>query len=225
MPAWVEVESALMLTGWQSTALDAYDQRYYRRWMLVPAMQHMFRGTALDVHLTASRRPPRASKPDARPAHRGQRRDPPACRALKTSPCRPDPAQCLTPFHEGEPITCATSPRPRRPAPPARRPGRGTPLARPRAERLQLTGPLRPCPAPATACSGHVVAGASAHCALGGQTGGGPCQPLLDTLYLRWMLEPSTLSAADGLRGIAHKLFTSALAGCMPPSCSPHHLA
>ncbi len=46
-------ESALMLTGWVSTALDAYDQRYYRQWMHeLPAMQHMFRGTALDVHHT-----------------------------------------------------------------------------------------------------------------------------------------------------------------------------
>lgn len=46
-------ESALMLTGWVSTALDAYDQRYYRQWMHeLPAMQHMFRGTTLDVHHT-----------------------------------------------------------------------------------------------------------------------------------------------------------------------------
>lgn len=48
-----EAESALMLTGWVTTALDAYDQRYYRRWMHeLPAMQHMFRGTTLDVHHT-----------------------------------------------------------------------------------------------------------------------------------------------------------------------------
>lgn len=48
-----EAESALMLTGWVSTALDSYDQRYYRQWMHeLPAMQHMFRGTVLDVHHT-----------------------------------------------------------------------------------------------------------------------------------------------------------------------------
>lgn len=48
-----EVESALMLTGWTSTTLDDYDQRYYRRWMHeLPALQHMHRGTALDVHHT-----------------------------------------------------------------------------------------------------------------------------------------------------------------------------
>jgi len=46
-------ESALMLAGWVSTVRDAYDQRYYRQWMHeLPAMQHMFRGTALDVHHT-----------------------------------------------------------------------------------------------------------------------------------------------------------------------------
>lgn len=48
-----EAESVLMRTGWVTTALDAYDQRYYRQWMHeLPAMQHMFRGTALDVHHT-----------------------------------------------------------------------------------------------------------------------------------------------------------------------------
>ncbi len=48
-----ESESALMQTGWVNTALDAYDQRYYRQWMHeLPAMQHMFRGTTLDVHHT-----------------------------------------------------------------------------------------------------------------------------------------------------------------------------
>lgn len=48
-----ETESALMQCGWASATLDAYDQRYYRRWMHeLPAMQHMHRGTALDVHHT-----------------------------------------------------------------------------------------------------------------------------------------------------------------------------
>lgn len=46
-----EVESALMLAGWLSSKLDAYDQRYYRQWMHeIPPMQHMRRGTTLDVH-------------------------------------------------------------------------------------------------------------------------------------------------------------------------------
>ena len=48
-----EAESALMQCGWASATLDAYDQRYYRQWMHeLPAMQHMHRGTALDVHHT-----------------------------------------------------------------------------------------------------------------------------------------------------------------------------
>ena len=48
-----EAESILLKTGWVSTATDPYDQRYYRQWMHeLPAMQHMFRGTALDVHHT-----------------------------------------------------------------------------------------------------------------------------------------------------------------------------
>ncbi|MBV8502989.1 MAG: nucleotidyltransferase family protein [Paucibacter sp.] len=48
-----DVESQLMLTGWVTDNLDAYDQRYYRRWMHeLPAMIHMHRGTALDVHHT-----------------------------------------------------------------------------------------------------------------------------------------------------------------------------
>ncbi len=48
-----EVESQLILTGWVTENQDAYDQRYYRRWMHeLPAMMHMRRGTALDVHHT-----------------------------------------------------------------------------------------------------------------------------------------------------------------------------
>lgn len=58
-----EVEAALMLNGWVSTHLDAYDQRYYREWMHeLPPMKHLKRGTAIDVHHailpeTASTRP------------------------------------------------------------------------------------------------------------------------------------------------------------------------
>jgi hypothetical protein len=58
-----EAEAALMLAGWKVAALDAYDQRYYRRWMHeLPPMQHMQRGNSIDVHhailpLTARARP------------------------------------------------------------------------------------------------------------------------------------------------------------------------
>ena len=46
-----EVESELMLHGWQGTHHDEYDQRYYRRWMHeIPPMRHIRRGTSIDVH-------------------------------------------------------------------------------------------------------------------------------------------------------------------------------
>jgi hypothetical protein len=47
------VEGALMLHGWATTHHNAYDQRYYRRWMHeLPPLQHIKRGTMLDVHHT-----------------------------------------------------------------------------------------------------------------------------------------------------------------------------
>ena len=61
--AIAEVESQLMLAGWMSTHHDEYDQRYYRVWMHeIPPMQHMHRGSVIDVHhailpLTAALRP------------------------------------------------------------------------------------------------------------------------------------------------------------------------
>jgi len=45
------VEAALMLHGWAASHHDAYDQRYYRKWMHeIPPMQHMKRSTVIDVH-------------------------------------------------------------------------------------------------------------------------------------------------------------------------------
>jgi hypothetical protein len=58
-----EVEPALMRAGWMSHHHDAYDQRYYRVWMHeIPPMQHVQRGSVIDVHhtilpLTAAVRP------------------------------------------------------------------------------------------------------------------------------------------------------------------------
>lgn len=50
-PLLGEVEKRLLLTGWISSHLDDYDQRYYRRWMHeLPPMTHIHRGTNLDVH-------------------------------------------------------------------------------------------------------------------------------------------------------------------------------
>ena len=49
--ALLNVESELMLHGWQGGHHDAYDQRYYRRWMHeIPPLRHVRRGTTLDVH-------------------------------------------------------------------------------------------------------------------------------------------------------------------------------
>ena len=48
-----DVESQLMLSGWVSARTNAYDQRYYRQWMHeIPPMQHIHRGTVVDVHHT-----------------------------------------------------------------------------------------------------------------------------------------------------------------------------
>ncbi len=44
-------EAALMLDGWNSSQHDAYDQRYYRKWMHeLPPMMHIRRQTVLDLH-------------------------------------------------------------------------------------------------------------------------------------------------------------------------------
>lgn len=57
-------EKALCDHGWFPTTLDAYDQRYYRDWMHeLPPLQHLGRGTMIDVHHTIL--PPTALlKPD-----------------------------------------------------------------------------------------------------------------------------------------------------------------
>lgn len=44
-------EAALMLGGWSTGKLDAYDQRYYRQWSHeIPPMTHRQRGTTIDLH-------------------------------------------------------------------------------------------------------------------------------------------------------------------------------
>lgn len=57
-------EKSLIENGWFPSRLNAYDQRYYRTWMHeLPPLQHLDRGTSLDVHHTIL--PPTASlKPD-----------------------------------------------------------------------------------------------------------------------------------------------------------------
>lgn len=45
------VEAALMLHGWATMDIDAYDQRYYRTWMHeLPPMTNIKRSTVIDVH-------------------------------------------------------------------------------------------------------------------------------------------------------------------------------
>ena len=47
------VESALFAAGWISQERNAYNDRYYRRWMHeLPPMRHVHRGTNIDVHHT-----------------------------------------------------------------------------------------------------------------------------------------------------------------------------
>ncbi len=60
-----QAESLLMLAGWMTTKLSAYDQRFYREWSHeLPPMEHVHRHTTLDVHHTIL--PPTARlKPDA----------------------------------------------------------------------------------------------------------------------------------------------------------------
>jgi len=46
-----KTERLLIENGWMCTNFDPYDQRYYRSWMHeLPPLQHMKRGTTLDVH-------------------------------------------------------------------------------------------------------------------------------------------------------------------------------
>jgi hypothetical protein len=48
-----QAEAQLMQAGWLNTHHNAYDQRYYREWMHeLPPMQHLQRGTTIDVHHT-----------------------------------------------------------------------------------------------------------------------------------------------------------------------------
>lgn len=51
-PDWIRfVESELMLGGWVTGNLNAYDQRYYREWSHeIPPMTHTKRGTTIDLH-------------------------------------------------------------------------------------------------------------------------------------------------------------------------------
>jgi hypothetical protein len=48
-----EVEEALKARGWYTAGHDAWDQRFYRRWMhQIPPLTHFERGATIDVHHT-----------------------------------------------------------------------------------------------------------------------------------------------------------------------------
>lgn len=97
------VEAELMLGGWMSSTTNAYDQRYYRRWMHeLPAMQHVRRGTTLDVHHTIL--PPTSRlhpDPAALLADSREVNGLPGIRTL--APCDMVLHSATHLFHEGEP--------------------------------------------------------------------------------------------------------------------------
>ncbi|RZL40626.1 MAG: hypothetical protein EOP35_00335 [Rubrivivax sp.] len=54
-PALDAVERSLQAAGWASQERDAYNQRYYRQWMHeVPPLEHVQRGSVIDLHHTIS---------------------------------------------------------------------------------------------------------------------------------------------------------------------------
>jgi hypothetical protein len=217
-----DAESALMLTGWTSSTLDAYDQRYYRQWMHeLPAMQHMFRGTALDVHHTIL--PPTSRlKPDAALLIEDSVEVPglPGVRTLSLADLILHSAAHL--FHEGEPDNLLRDLTDLDLL--LRHLGEDDSqwdalLAR--AIRLQLDGPLRlalrythgllltPVPARILDTLG---------CLKGGQ-------PILDAMYKR-VLRPQHPSTRDWLTPAARKLlYVRAHWLRMPPHLLAYHLA
>ncbi len=221
--ALAEAESALMQTGWVSTATDAYDERYYREWMHeLPAMTHMFRGTALDVHHTIL--PPTSRlKPDPAQliAASVEIADAPGMRVL--CPCDMVLHSATHLFHEGEPDNllrdlCDLDALLRFFAADA---DFAAKLAA-RAELLGLVGPLRLAlrytkrllDTPLPAVPGAALEPLSA-----------TRQALLDALYAR-VLMPQHESTADAFSGLARKfLYVRAHWLRMPPHRLAFHLA
>ena len=220
-----DAESALMLKGWMSTASDDYDQRYYRQWMHeLPAMRHVFRGSALDVHHTIL--PPTARlKPDARLLIEASVAVPdlPGVRTLSLPDLILHSASHL--FHEGEPDNLLRDLTDldlllRHLA----RDAAAWDALLERAVRLQLAGPLRlalrychhlldtPLPARIVAGSGCLARG-------------GLAQGLLDAIYAR-VLRPQHPSTADALTPLARRsLYIRAHWLRMPPLLLAYHLA
>lgn len=95
-----EVEKALAGYGWLSSKTDAYDQRYYRKWMHeIPPLQHIVRRGFLDVHHTLL--PPTARhKLDPQKVMADAREVQPGVWVL--SPCDMVIHSATHLFHEGE---------------------------------------------------------------------------------------------------------------------------
>jgi Uncharacterised nucleotidyltransferase len=218
-------EAALMLQGWVSSHLDAYDQRYYRQWMHeLPAMEHMRRGTALDVHHTIL--PPTARlRPDPQLliAASVELAGWPGVRVL--SPCDMVLHSATHLFHEGESDNLlrdlsdldlllrhfAADPA-------------FWPALTERAARLDLAMPLRlalryareilATPVPETVLA-----------QVGGQHSRGLAQHALDFIYRR-MLRPQHSSAADWATPLCQRLlYVRAHWLRMPPHLLAYHLA
>lgn len=218
-------ESALMLTGWQSTVSDAYDQRYYRRWMHeLPAMRHIFRGTTLDVHHTIL--PPTARlKPDARLLIEASVEIPglPGVRTLSLQDLILHSASHL--FHEGEPDNLLRDLTDLDML--LRHLGQDDTAwdgLADRAERLQLSGPLSlALRYTARLLATPVPVRISKR--LGSDATSGIGRHLLDQLYNR-MLRPQHPSTADGFTPLARKaLYIRAHWLRMPPLLLAYHLA
>lgn len=190
------VESTLMLNGWVSSKLDAYDQHYYRQWMHeLPAMEHMRSGAVLDVHHTIL--PPTASlRPDPALLIEASIEVPgrPGLRTL--SPCDMVLHSATHLFHEGESdnLLRDLSDLDLLLRHFARRPGFWSQLIE-RAQALTLSGPLRlalryASSELATPVPPEVLV------AVGAQRSRGTAQHALDFIYRR-MLRPKHSSAAD----------------------------
>ena len=220
-----DAESALMVHGWVSSSTDAYDQRYYRRWMHeLPALRHLFRGSVLDVHHTIL--PPTARlKPDPRLLIEASI-PVPGLAGVRTL-ALPDlilHSACHL-FHEGEPDNLLRDLTDldlllRQLA----REDAAWDALLDRADRLQLAGPLRlalrycqrildtPMPERIIARSGC-------------QAGGGAGQRLLDVIYTR-VLRPQHPSTADFFTPLARRsLYIRAHWLRMPPLLLAYHLA
>ncbi|GLT21391.1 hypothetical protein GCM10007933_08430 [Zoogloea oryzae] len=219
-----DAESALQLKGWISSATDDYDQRYYRRWMHeLPAMRHVFRGSALDVHHTIL--PPTARlKPDAKLLIEAAvpLPDLPGVSTLSLPDLILHSASHL--FHEGEPdnLLRDLTDLDLLLRHLARDPAAWDVLVH-RAEQLQLAGPLRlalrychrmldtPLPERVQARTRCLE--------------GGLGQQLLDAMYAR-VLRPQHPSTADALTPLARRsLYIRAHWLRMPPLLLAYHLA